>query len=708
MDWQAKWIWAKSHSRTPDLYMYARKEFSVKSASSATIRLTCSSEYKLYVNGRYVGSGPGPCLPAYQYFDSYDLKRYIRPGGNVIGVLCHNYGVDTRNRPETPGGLLVEAEIVCAGGKRLDIISDDTWRVMPAPEWSSNSMRICWSAGFQEIYDSRKKPVGWNVVGFDDSNWQFPEILGDTGIEPWTNLVPREIAHLREWEVFAESVLESGTVTRLDDPHLDIATCMYKESTHAKPGSVKNERNLLSGRRGFAEIERWPDTYLVIDFGRQVVGFPAIKIADGGCGRIDIGYGATLDANGRVETTECGILQADRLILHGGRQEWQPFGRRAFRYIQLTFRDLERPVLLECVSAQCIGYPVEQVSSFECSDELLNEIWRAGVYTLSTSMQDDYEDGVFCEHSDNMRLHALANYYCFNDSALAAKSLRRFCPQCASPERKMNWIIALHDYYLHTGDGDLVEQLYSNVRLILDGRPETSDDCESAEHQALYYQALRDASKLAAALHNNDDTIRWHAESVYASKSLADDIVPCDALDAIRRGHAGESSCIAAVYFLQSEILGVKPSMPESDVVVIHPRVADMQWARGKLAMGKRCVEVEWSVGPGHFQIDINAPGGYIVALPTGLFDDPIIEEFDLSPETPERRARKTYGWGNVIWRSSEERDPYLDWLETQEAEPPEYYKPKTRCSREGEYLWVREGSYTHVRYDIREACDTH
>ena len=60
-------------------------------------------------------------------------------------------------------------------------------------------------------------------------------------------------------------------------------------------------------------------------------------------------------------------MEEDRLILHGGRQDWEGFGRRTCRYMRLTFRDLQAPVHLECVTMRRIGYPVEQVSSFECS-----------------------------------------------------------------------------------------------------------------------------------------------------------------------------------------------------------------------------------------------------------------------------------------------------------------------------------------------------
>ena len=160
----------------------------------------------------------------------------------------------------------------------------------------------------------------------------------------------------------------------------------------------------------------------------------------------------------------------------------------------------------------------------------------------------------------------------------------------------------------------------------------------------------------------------------------------------------------APTYFLPAEVLGVKPSMPESNVVIIQPRPGDLEWAKGHVITHGGCVDVEWHSEPDCFSIEIDAPEGFIVALPARRFDSPKIDEIDLSPETPERRARASYGWGTIIWRDGEERDPYVDWLATQEEKPPRGYEAKTRCSVENSYVWVRESAFTHVRYEVRES----
>lgn len=715
MDWQAKWIWAESLREAANCYVYARREFDVISAPSAEVLVTCSSAYKLYANGRFIGRGPGPCRPDSQYYDTYDLNHALRPGKNVVAAICYNQGVATSSDPQMPGGFLLQLTIHRNGEEERVIPTDEQWRVLSAPDWDFGS-----DLGFQEVYDSREKPVGWNVVGFDDSAWETAFVIGEVGCEPWPNLEQRQIRPLKEWDVFPQQMLACGTVSPAAVDDLSV---------------LKYAREMLRPSGDVAIVSAGRDCFLVLDFGMELVGYPCLRIRAAGSATIDIAYGEALDEHGCVDATRQGIVQADRIILHGGRQEWQAMGRRAFRYVQLTLRNIDTPISIESFQVARVGYPVQLASSFECSDELLNEIWRTGVYTLSVCMQDVYESSPLSDRSQSAldaRLQALTNYYCFFDSALAAKALddlaRRLVPDPA-------WVTMLHDYYLHTADQALVAQLYPRVKALIGDASEIDD-----------YEAVRDAEKLARAVSVSEDALIWHARADQlrhavgsavecsdprtAFRALQDlaaqgraqkalDLIrlhwgamlrlgattwwesfPVD--DAIPSGSLCRGSSSAPTYFLTAEILGVKPSTPGGGAV-IQPRAGDLAWAKGKVKTIKGMVEVEWRRDADRFTLDIEAPEGFLTAVPLEGFTNPIVDEIDLTPETPDRRARRTYGWGTTIWRDGEERDPYLDWLATQDTQPPNNYARRERCSVGESYLWVRECVSTHVRYEVSE-----
>lgn len=661
MDLLAKWIWAESLRDTANCYLYARKEFEVAAAPSAEAWVTCSSEYKLYVNGRYVGRGPGPCPPKSRYYDTFDLSHAIRPGKNVIAAICHSDGPD-------PGGFILQLTIHRNGDKEQVIATDDSWRVLPATDWDFTSSRMAPNLGFQEVYDSRKKPVGWNVVGFDDSAWQQADVLE----EPHAVFVPRQIPPLKEWDIHPQQALD-----------YDASAIRYAKEMLIPSGEV-------------AIVNPGRDSSIVLDFGMEVVGYPGLRIRGGGSATIDLMYGEALDGDGHVPPSSQGVRQSDTLILHGGRQEWQSFGRRTFRYVQLTLRNLDAQVAIESLYLTRIGYPVEQVSTFECSDDRLNAIWRDGVYALSLCMQNDYEPCPLTNPTPSpvaARAQALANYYSFFDHALAAKALHRFAK---SPDSDPMWVTMLHDYYLHTADLGLVTQLYPQVRSRID------------DGESVGYSILRDAEKLARAMSNSEDALRWHDRACEsfeprsdfdALRNFAELGKTIEALDMLR---AGVKPLWVPTWFLPAEVLGVKPSLPGAGVV-IQPRVGDLAWAKGTIKTIAGFANVEWHREEGLLRIDIEAPAGFMVAVPVGDFTNPVIDEIDLTPETPERRARQTYGWGHTVWRDGEEHDPYLDWLATQESQPPAQYQRRQRLSGDQSYIWIRESVSIHVRYEVRE-----
>lgn len=766
----AKWIWAQSCLDTPNCYVYTRREFEVTNAPGAEAYVSCTGEYKLYVNGRYTGRGANYG----ENYNTHDVSHAIRSGKNVIAAVCHSPG------REAPGGFILQLEITHNGDRALLVSTDEAWKTKSADEWDFNSSPIHTPERYQEVYDSRKKPVGWNVVGFDDSAWPDPVVTNEAG----TQLPPRQIPPLREHEVHPKQVIECGTITPIDDPSLDIATRVYREPTQPGACAIKYSKAILTPTGEAAVVPAGSDSYIVLDFGAETIGYPCLKIREGGQAVVDIAYSEVLDSNGRVWPTRNSDSQADRLILHGGRQEWQAFGRRLFRYVQLTFRNVQSSISVESMSATSVGYPVEQVSTFECSDDLLNKIWRTGVYTLSLCMQDRYESsaGYSIQNAVDARLQALFNYYCFLDSALAAQALEQPIDSVVVQIDGLAWVEMLHDYYLYTGDRGLVAQLYPRLQSLVDDLLSAKCD-ESPADCASQYQALRTASKLAAAVSNTEDAARWHDQAAElkrifneriseheddlanvlavlsgltdAGKAgdpqhlLVDNLIGAcehphnlhcvlmamakldrttEALNVIRNFWGGmldrgattwwDSFCpgdiseadlcfgasSAPTYFLPAEILGVKPSAA-GGAVTIQPRVGDLHWAKGHIKTAAGYVDVEWRATPEtpRFTIEIEAPPGFIVALPIGGFADPVIDEIDLTPETPERRARKTYGWGTTIWRAGTEHDPYMDWLATQSTEPPAGYTHRDRCAADGTYIWVRESVSNHVRYEIHE-----
>jgi hypothetical protein len=81
-----------------------------------------------------------------------------------------------------------------------------------------------------------------------------------------------------------------------------------------------------------------------------------------------------------------------RYTCRAGRQRFVSHGRRGFRYLSVTLRNLSAPLKIRHVDLLLSTYPVAQVGSFACSDETLSKVWEVAAYTVQLCMLDTYVD----------------------------------------------------------------------------------------------------------------------------------------------------------------------------------------------------------------------------------------------------------------------------------------------------------------------------
>jgi len=364
-------------------------------------------------------------------------------------------------------------------------------------------------------------------------------------------------------------------------PSLEIipisAQMLRAERLPSNKTKIKNIAGLIKPRGNPAVIRRNEKSfYAVIDFGKEVTGFPRLKISGARGGEmIDLGYGEILQGlNGAAlspVSKNFGVLNpdrdhvhyADRYICKSGNQNFQTFDKRAFRYLELHVHNLEKSIKIGPVALLFSTYPVATRGSFQCSDRRLNKIWEIGKYTVQLNMEDGYTDCPWRERAQwwgDVRIEALINYYAFGDLKLIRRALQL---QTQSqnvegiiggiyptdwqggklPTFTLIWILTLWDYYLFSGDKELAHQLFPNAQKALSffetyrDRNDLLNDVpywnfvdwakvetagESTAMNCFYYRALVCAARLAAALNAQAATVRYKtlAEKVQRAINL--------------------------------------------------------------------------------------------------------------------------------------------------------------------------------------------
>ncbi len=300
------------------------------------------------------------------------------------------------------------------------------------------------------------------------------------------------------------------------------------------------------------------DTELLIDFGRELVGFLEFEI--------EAPAGAILDFNlfeaveeGRIHYTER-LNNALRYRARAGWQRYTAMGRRGFRYALLTVRNPQGPVRIRRLTCLLNTYPLTERGAFQCSDALLNQVWAMSRYTTRLCAEDTFVDCPAYEQTfwvGDARNEALITYAGYGDLELArrcwllaAESLGR-SPLVESQVPSgwqdvltawaLLWVLACEEFYQFSGDLEFVRQIYPAVRQqaenvlgmlnadglleieawnMLDWAPMDTPRAGVITHQnAWLVEALRRTARLAELLDETADARRYReaAEALKAA-----------------------------------------------------------------------------------------------------------------------------------------------------------------------------------------------
>lgn len=168
-----------------------RKEIQVKEKlKSATLLITAAGYYKATINGQRVGINY--LDPAWTdtrkriYYAEYDISDLLNNGNNCIGVILGNGFYNPlplkmwgrRNLREVLDvgrpAFIAKIVLLYENGEKVEMGTDKNWKFSPSPILKNNVY-------LGEVYNAKNETEGWDLPGFNDSNWS--EAIFSTGPE---------------------------------------------------------------------------------------------------------------------------------------------------------------------------------------------------------------------------------------------------------------------------------------------------------------------------------------------------------------------------------------------------------------------------------------------------------------------------------------------------------------------------------------------
>lgn len=546
----ARWIWNASREFV-NRHVCFRKCFDLRVApETATVCVTADTRYRLYVNGRCVARGPARGFARSPAADRVAIHEFLRPGRNVIAAQVLSFGISTgQNVFRGQAGFFLDGVVACSSGATVGLHTDESWRVLEAAAYQRYAGRCGPALGWQEHYDGARPPAGeldWTGPEYDDSDWHTPRILGPAGALPWQAIehpdIPDRAATLRapvrvvgQWEG-PDRLREATPEERADI----VALAASETRTPAGQEWFERTETLLNDAPCAATLRPPPAgrcATLVVDFGETYYGHAVLQVSSAAGGEVfDLLYG---------EEAGAGETQADRLTCRPGGNRFESLQTRGVRHVRLVARNVRAPLTIEKLAIVEVSSPAAQRGEFDCSDARLNAIWAAGVRTLRHCLADVVMDCPTRAQADiaAARVAGLTGFYVYGDAHLqkrtlhlAAQSLRPDGvifgvvpgeqPDSVLLDYSLHWIAALDEYYLHTGDIEILREQRAAIKSVLgffailcgergllgpaanygtfvDCAPALDHGNLSATMNLLYLHALHHAARIGTAL---DDT----------------------------------------------------------------------------------------------------------------------------------------------------------------------------------------------------------
>lgn len=405
----ARWIWLPSERTLASTVALFRREIElVGEPSSARGWVSADSRYRLWVNGRRVQWGPAPCDPRRLEVDPVDVTSLLVPGKNVIAAEVVFYGHGEGTWPAGKPGFLFALQIQQADGGVQQIVSDERWQVMLDRAHPPGQHKRAYLRAFQEEFDARQRPAGWNETGFTPGDeWlgplvlgggadftaaasPYPEYLTNGGVDPADSaLVTREVPLVRETARPVLRLLQSGRIRWKRNPD-DWFEFRIPGSFELVDGSVA----FPSGDGAWTlDPPREEGVWALFELPEQMVGFPffTVEAPEGTILEVMTQESHSEDNPPWLDTH---LFSWSRFVCREGESRFELLDYESLRYLQIHVRHATAPVMIRDVGVRRRSYDWPRPPHFNCNEPGLQRLFEASFNTLTNAAQETIVDGM--------------------------------------------------------------------------------------------------------------------------------------------------------------------------------------------------------------------------------------------------------------------------------------------------------------------------
>ncbi len=396
----ARALWPRNREKERNLSVGFRAVIEAPTTDPVLLRLTASTLYRAFVNGRFVGYGPARGPHGYFRIDQWDLTDHLTSGRNVVAIEVAGYNVNSYYTIDAPSFL--QAEVV-AGGAVLAATGrgDKPFEAHVLKERVQKVARYSFQRPFSEVYrcapgyDTWRRNADSPVAALSCS-----EPSGARGLLPRRVSYPRFVKKPPLRHVATGSIKTGITVKQpwKDRSLVAIGPKLggYRESELERIPSLELQTIAAASTKTINRplgpndrLTLGTNSYHILDLGTNLTGFIGVSVTCRKKTRLFVTFDEIL-RNGDVDFKRLGCVNILAYELEPGRYQLESFEAYTLRYMKLIVLDGECAV--DHVYLREYVNPDVWEASFAAGDPRLNRLFAAGRETYRQNALDIFMD----------------------------------------------------------------------------------------------------------------------------------------------------------------------------------------------------------------------------------------------------------------------------------------------------------------------------
>lgn len=486
----AKPIWILDKECEMNTYAVFRAVVDIQDTTE--LHITGTAFYRVYINEQFVGFGPARTAKGYAREDIFSLHEYSAGKGNKNEIIIEAVGYYCRSLSTVLQPSYIMAEVQDKGNV-IAYTGNDFEGFLPSCKIQKTE-RYSVQRHFCEIWDFRQsnscvdEMYRAEVVTLP----QTPLVLDRKAPYPLYEDIELNRIHICGDFEYDETISHKDISYSWKEFPKWWGTFEWEEIPYHPYGWIQCLDQTITGTSKEFPITLKKGEYAILDFGRIEAGFLKASVNSMEESDIVIGFSEYYEGEKFVVPNMNVHNVSEYFFAKGDVREVQSFEPYTFRYVMIAVK--EGCIQLNSFGVKTFMFNINDIDYLECSDETLNDIYRAAVRTFAHNAVDLYFDcpsreraGWLCDSYFTAKTEYaltgetkvedafLENYRLFNNDENYPKGVLPMCyPSDKTPKEEfipqwtMWYILEVEEYIRKRGHQDMLEDFRESIYGLLD------------------------------------------------------------------------------------------------------------------------------------------------------------------------------------------------------------------------------------------------